>query len=157
VTSSFILETALRIELCSDLLGCRKVVFGAIEGNNRHPVPDGSGITRKETIGQIDCPFQNVSKDSPGKLLTGFGKSTAVDFLGIRPQSATPGRSEEITRFNIHSLALPAGHKREDESNDSGKGEFPVARKILGRLSVVGVNIFGNEVKEILKDGGELA
>jgi hypothetical protein len=148
VTSSFILEPTLRIELRSDLLGCRKVILRSIEGNHRHAVPDVGGIARKEAVGQIHGLLQDVSEDGPGHFLASFGEAASVDFLGIRPQSAASGRSEEIPGLDVHSLALPADGERENESNELGKREFPIAGKVLGRLFAIGTDFFGNEVEK---------
>jgi hypothetical protein len=157
VTSSFILETALRIELVSDLLRCRKVVFGAIEGNDRHGLPDMGGIARIQAVGQIHCFLQDVSEDGPGHFLASLREPAAMHFLGIGPQSATPGRSEEIPGFDVHPLALSAGRKREYESDELGERQLPVTGKILDRLSRSIIDFFGNEVEKSSENRGKLA
>jgi hypothetical protein len=154
---SFTMETALGIELLTDLLGCRKVVFGAIEGNCRHSVPDIGGVTRIEAVRQLDSPRQHVPEEGPGDLPASLGECTAVNLLGIGPQSAPPGRSAEIPGLDVHPLALPARHERKDKGDELGKGEFPLSGKIPGRLSGIRVNLFGDEIKKSCKDSGELA
>jgi hypothetical protein len=80
-----------------------------------------------------------------------------VDLPGIGPKTASPGRSEEIPGLDVDSLALPAGHKRKNEGDELGKGEFAVSGEILGRLSGVWVNLFWDEIKKSCKNGGKLA
>jgi len=154
---SLILESTVGIELLADLLGCRKVVFGAINGNNRHAVPEIGGITRKEAVSKLHGLLQDVSEDGPGDFLASLGKAASVDLLGIRPQSATPGRSEEIPGFDVHSLALSARHNREDEGDELWKGQFPTADKVLGRLSEIRGDLSGDDVKKSCKNAGKLA
>jgi hypothetical protein len=96
VPPAFMLETTMRIELFSDLLGCRKVVLGTIEGDNRDPMPKIGGVARLEAVGQLDGLLQNILEDSPGNLLASSRESASVCLLDIRPESATPGSFEEL-------------------------------------------------------------
>ena len=132
VASSFILEATMGIELLSDLLCGRKIVLGAIEGNDRHPMPKIGRITGKEAVGQFDGLLQDVTKDGPGNLLASSTESASVHLLSIGPQSASPGTLEEFTRFDVHSLALSTGGKGENEGDELVEGKLSVAGEILG-------------------------
>jgi hypothetical protein len=65
VPSAFVIETTLGIELLPVLLCCRKVILGAIDGNDRHSMPKIGGVSRPEFIGQIHRLFEDISEDSP--------------------------------------------------------------------------------------------
>lgn len=147
----------MRIELGSDLLGCRQVVPRSIEGDDRHAVPDIGGVARKEAVGKLDRFLKDVLKEGPGDFLASMGECATVDLLGIGPQSASPGRSKEITGFNVHSLALPAGNQREDEGVELGEGEFTASSEVRVRSLGIRGGRFGDEVKKICKDSAELA
>lgn len=157
VTSALILETALRIKLRPNLICCGKVVLGAIESYDRHPMPQIGRIARIETIGEPHGFLQNLSKEGPGNLPPSLGESASVDFLGVRPQAVSPDSPEKLTRFDVHSLALSAPNKREDEDDEFRKGKLSVAGEILGGSFGFGINLFGDEVEKSRKDGGRLA
>jgi hypothetical protein len=126
------LEATMRIELLSDLIRCRKVIFGTIKGDHRHPMPKMGGVARLEAIGQLDGLLQNVLEDGPGNLLAGSRESATVYVPGVRPESAASGSFEELARLDIHSLALPGRYQGENEGNEFGKGKFPGASEVLG-------------------------
>jgi hypothetical protein len=132
VPPAFILEATMRIELLSDLIRCRKVIFGTIKGDHRHPMPKMGGVARVEAIGQLDGLFQNILEDGPGNLLASSRESAAAHLLGIGPESAASGSFEELARLDIHSLALPGRYQGENEGNEFGKGKFPGASEVLG-------------------------
>jgi len=157
VAPSFILKPALRIELGSNLLSCRKVVLRSIDGDDRHTVPDIGGIARKEAIGKLDRSLMDIPEESPGNLLASMGECAAVDLLGIGPKSASPGCPEEITGFNVHALALPAGNQREDKSDELGDREFALSGKIRAKSLGIRVDIFGDEVEKMCEDSAKLA
>jgi hypothetical protein len=50
---SLMLKSTVWIELLPDFLGCRKSVLGAINGNNRHAVPEIGEVPRKEAVGKL--------------------------------------------------------------------------------------------------------
>ena len=132
VPPAFMLEATMRIELLSDLIRCRKVIFGTIKGDHRHPMPKMGGVARLEAIGQLDGLLQNVLEDGPGNLLAGSRESATVYVPGVRPESAASGSFEELARLDIHSLALPGRYQGENEGNEFGKGKFPGASEVLG-------------------------
>ncbi len=105
-------------------------------------MPGVGGVAGKEAIGQLHGFVQDVSKDGPGDLLSGFSETASVDLLSIYPQSAAPGISEEIPGLDVHSLALPACHNGENEGDELWEGKFAVASKVFGRLSEIRINFF---------------
>ena len=157
VASSLILKPALGIELRSEFFGCRKVILRSIEGDGRHAVPEIHGISRMEIIGELHSLLQHVPEDGPGDLPAGQGKCAAMDCPGIRPKTASPGCPEEISGLDVDSLALSAGHKRQDKSDEPGKGKLSVSGEIFRRMPGGRVNLFGNEIKKSCKNGGKLA
>jgi hypothetical protein len=58
VPFAFVLETTLRVELLSVFLGCRQIILGAIDGNDRHSMPKIGGVTRPKLVGQLHRIFQ---------------------------------------------------------------------------------------------------
>jgi hypothetical protein len=154
VPPALILEATMRIELLSDLLGCRKVVFGAVKGDHRHPMPKMGGVARVEAIGQFDGLLQNVLEDGPGNLLAGSRESAAVYVPGVGPESAASGSFEELARLDIHSLALPGRHHGENEGNEFGKGKFPGAGKVPGGSFGFRINFFRDKVQKSCNDIG---
>jgi hypothetical protein len=120
-------------------------------------VPDIGGIARKEAVGKLDRFLKDVSEDGPADFLASMSECAAVDLLSIGPESASPGHSEEITGFNVHSLAFPAGNQREDESDELGDREFAVSSKIRVRSPGIRIDRFGDEVEKSCKDGAKLA
>ncbi|MEN6509403.1 MAG: hypothetical protein ABFD63_11590, partial [Smithella sp.] len=157
VTFPFVLEAALRVEFFTVLFRCRKIVLGAIEGEDRHPMPKKEWIARPKAVCQINGISENIAKDGPRHFAAGMGRRAAVDGSGIRPKTATPCRLEEFTRFDVHTLALPAGSKRENESSQFRKGKLSVAGEILVGLSGSGINVFGDQVEERCNGAGKLA
>ena len=148
MSSSFILKAALGIELLSNLPGCGKVVFGAIKGHNSHPLPDMVGIARVEAVGQLHGFLQDVPENSPGNLSSSLCEAAFVDFTGIGPQPTATGRPEEVPGFDVHSLALATGYKGENEGDELGKGQFPIACEILGCFFELRVDFLGDEVEK---------
>ena len=63
-----------------------------------------------------------------------MGKAAAVDGLGIRPESAAPSSFEELTRFDVHPRAFPAGRQGENEGDQPCEGKLTGARKVRGGL-----------------------
>lgn len=104
----------------SDLRGCGKIVFGAVEGDDRHAMPNMGRTAGMETVCQLDGLLQDVSKDSPLDFPASFGESAPVNRFCIRPQSTAFCRTEEIPGLDVHPLALPASHKRQDKRDEFG-------------------------------------
>jgi hypothetical protein len=157
VTFPFISETTLRIKLFTGLFCCRKVVLRAIEGENRHFMPKKGWVARREAEGQNHGFSQDITEDGPWNLFASVCESAAVQGLGIKPKSATPGSFEELTRFDVHPFAFPAGRQRENKRNQLPEGELAVADKIRGRLFGSGVNISGDKFEKRCKSIGKLA
>lgn len=151
VTPSFILKAVSRIELGSDLPGCRKVVLRSIESDDRHAVPDMGGIARKEAVGKLDRFLEEIPKNGPGNFLASMGECAAADLLGVGPKSASPGRSEQIADLNVHAFAFPAGNQREDKGDEPGDREFALSGKIRGGSLGIRVDKFGDKIEKICK------
>jgi len=157
VASALMLEAALGIKGFAELLCCREVEFGAIKSINGHPMPKIGWIGRPEAVSQIDRFSQNVPEDGPGNFLASMGKSTPVDSLSIRPEPAAPSSFEELTRFDVHSRAFPAGHQGENEGDEPWEGKLPGAGKVRGGLLGSRVNIFGDKIQKKCSNIGKLA
>jgi hypothetical protein len=157
VTSPFIFETTLRIKFFTDLFCCRKIVLGAIQGENRHPMPKERWVGRPDVVGQVHGLSQDITEDGPWNLLASMCESAAVDGLGIKPKSATPGSFEELTRFDVHPFAFPAGRQRENEGDELREGELAVAGKIRGKLFGARINISGDKIEKRCNSLGKLA
>jgi hypothetical protein len=80
----------------------------------------------------------NIAKNSPWNLIAGSANA------------ATLSIPEKLARFDIYSLALPAGGKREDRRDQLGKGEFTVAGKVRIALFDFRSNIFRDKAKKRL-------
>ena len=141
VTFTLILEAALRIELIADLHGCGQRVDRTIKGINGHSMPQVGIIARPEAVSQGHGFVQDITENSPGYLLPSSRDPTAVDCFGIRPESTALRTLEELARFDVHSSALSAGGKEENEDNQLGEGELAVTRKVVCRLFVHRVEV----------------
>jgi hypothetical protein len=96
-------------------------------------MPRVGGISRPQLVGQINGLLFNIPENSPWDFAAGKTDPTAVDCLGIRPKPAAPGTIEEIARFDVYSLALPAGGKRKNQGNEFCKRKLAVSSKVRGR------------------------
>lgn len=132
VSPALVIKTALGVELLPVLLCCRKIILGAIYGNDRQAMPKIGGVSRPELIGQIHRIFEDISEDGPCNLLPRSCECAAVNGLGLGPQSAATGSLEELARLDVHPFAFATGDKREDEYDQLLKGELACAGKILG-------------------------
>lgn len=147
----------MRVELLSVLLGCRQVVLGAIDGNDRHSMPKSGGVPGPKLVGQGHRIFQDILEDGPRNLLARSRECASVNGISPGPEPAAPGSLEELTRLDVHSLTLASGDKREDESDQPLKGELACAGEMFGGLLDLRVDIFWDNPKKIGDDGGQLA
>ena len=76
-----------------------------------------------------------------------------MDFLGFRQQAASPDSPEELTRFDVHSLALSAPNKREDEDDGLGMGRFRVRVKSLADRLASGSVSLGMRLRKAARMG----
>ncbi len=148
VTFPFILKATLRIKLFANLFCCRKVVLGAIEGIDRHPMPKKGWVARPEAVGQFHSICEDIREDAPGNFFAGVCKRAAVDRLRIRPKPASPCTLEEFTRFDVHPFVFPIGGQGENERNQLREGKLAVPGKISDRLSGLRGNILGDQVEK---------
>lgn len=152
-----ILEATLGIKLFPDLFCRRKIIPGAIEGNGRHPMPKIGRITRMQAVGQINSFLQEIPEYGPGNFAPSSTESTAVHLFSFGPEPAASGSPEELARLDVHSLALPAGGKRENEGYELRERELSVACKILGRALALWIDFSRDETEKICDDTGYLA
>lgn len=117
-------------------------------------MPKKGRLTREEAVGQINGLRQKISKDRPGNLLSSLRKSASVYGFGIGPQSAAKGIGEEIPRFDVNSLAFPAGSEGENEGGELGERKLTITGKILREPLIAGINFFGDKVQERWDDIG---
>ena len=147
---TFVLETASGIEIFTDLFCCRQIILRTVKGENGHPVPKERRISWPQPVGKINGSLLNIAKNSPWNLIAGNANAATVDSHGFGPYSATLSIPEKLARFDIYSLALPSGGKREDKRDQLGKGEFTVAGKVRIALFDFRNNIFRDKAKERL-------
>lgn len=145
----FVVQSALGIELSPDLRGCRQRELGTVDGEHRHPMPKVGGVSRPEPVRQFDSLPENVSKDSPGKLLSCAGKSAAVDRFRLMPKAVASCGSEKLTRFGVHSLTLSTRGDGKNENDESRKREFSISGKVHVRLPVSRADISWNNVEKM--------
>ena len=120
-------------------------------------MPTVGGVSRPEFVGQINGLLFDIPENSPWDFVAGKADSTAVDCFGIRPKPATSGAFEEITRFNVYPLVLPAGDERQGQRNDLRKRKLAVSGKVCGGLLGFRINIFGDKVEKRFNSAGQLA
>jgi hypothetical protein len=147
---AFILETALGIEIFSNLFRCRQVILRTVESKDRHPVPKERRISRPQLVGKVDGFLVYIAKNSPWDLIAGKTYAATVDGLGFGPYSATLSIPEKLARFDINSLALPACGKRENKRDQLWKGEFTVTGKVRIALLNFRIDIFRDKTKKRL-------
>ncbi len=113
VSLSRVLEATVGVKGVSDLLRCRKSVFGPIKGEHRHTVPSKARVLRPYLVGQEYGILQYIPKYMPGDFLARPGERTVVYGFGFRPKATSLGSTKEFTRFHVHSFALSAGNHGE--------------------------------------------
>lgn len=131
VPFSRVLESAVRVKLLSDLLSGRERVLGAVDGKDRHPMPDEFGTLRPTFIRQTNRPTKYVLKRLPSDLRARSSKRAAADCFRVRPQSTSAGLSEELTGLHIDPLAGSTGGNGEYEGDEPWKRELPGPSEIL--------------------------
>ncbi len=122
VPFAFMIKAALWIELSSIFRCCGQVVLGAIDSYDRHSMPKIAGVPRPKFVGQIHGVIQDITKNDPWKLLARSAEGTAMNGLGLRPESAAACILEELTGFDVHPFVLAPGTKREDKCDQFLKG-----------------------------------
>ena len=151
------LEPASGLECLSNLICGREGVFGAVDCDNRHPVPQKSRVAWPEAVGQFNGFRQDVPKNRPGDLATCSGEAASVHRIGLGPKAAAPCGREKGTCLGVHSAAFPTGGKGEDEGNELCERQLPLARKIPRGFFEIGVQFFWNEVKKRSHNLSDLA
>jgi hypothetical protein len=126
------LPAALGIELGSDLLCCRKVILGAIEGNNRHSMPNKGGVTRPQAVGQINGFSCDIAENRPWNLLASKGEPATMGGFGIGPKSATPSALEKVARLMSTPLLFPLAVRERMNVISFGKGSLRLRIKSVG-------------------------
>ena len=157
MTTSFMWESTFGIELMSYFLCCRQIILGAIEGDDRHRVPQIGGIPRIEAIGELNGLVQDVPENRPTDLLPSFGEAASMDLIGFGPQAASPGSLEEFPRFDVHSLALSTADEGQDKDDELGKGKLASAGEIADGSLGFGSNFFWNKVQKTCEDWSNVA
>jgi len=111
-------------------------------------MPKKFGISRQKLVGQTNGFLLDIAENSPWDLIAGKADTAAVDGLGIGPKPTALRAFEKLARFDVYSLALAAGGKRENERKQLGKRELAAAGKVRGRLSDFRINISGDKIKK---------
>jgi len=90
-------------------------------------------ILGPKTVGKINRLVQNVPEYLPGEFFACSCDSTAMNRLGIGPETAATSAPEKLAGFTVNAFALPAGTDGQDEGDEPRKWKFPVPAKIAGR------------------------
>lgn len=106
VPFSGVLEAALRIKLVSYLFRGREIVFGPVYSEDGHTVPGEFRVSGAALVGESYRIIEDALENLPVDLVAGSGESTVVDGLDFGPEAASPGGSEEFTRFHVHPLGF---------------------------------------------------
>jgi hypothetical protein len=120
-------------------------------------MPKEGWITWPQFVGQINGFLLDIAENSPRDLIAGKAYTATVDSLGIRPQSAALSIPEKLARFDVYSLALSAGGKRENKRDQLGKRELTVAGKVRGALPYLRINFSRDEVEKRFDGAAQLA
>lgn len=106
VPFSRVLEATIRIKLVSHLFCGREVVFGPVYSEDGHTVPGEFRVLGAALVGESYRIIEDALENLPVDLVAGSGESTVVDGFGFGPEAASPGCSEEFTRFHVHPLGF---------------------------------------------------
>jgi hypothetical protein len=148
VTFPFVLEAALRVEFFTVLFRCRKIVLGAIEGEDRHPMPKKEWIARPKAVCQINGISENIAKDGPRHFAAGMGQRAAVDGSDIRPKTATPCRLEEFPDLMSTPWLFPLAARERIKAVSFEKGSFRLRVKSLSDCLAPGSMFWGIRLRK---------